>query len=306
MKFAEAALFRLAVASSGRVRSGIRQGRADARFVRGVRLGKTTDTGVYTTRTVKRVPDTEQRRADLVKSLQGTPWDRLAGRPAGRPCKTAPQAPPVATRPVAEASGRPSEDASERRSAKGQDFNPPVIPLVIPVPRAAEPENEPTSASGPMDMDHGGAQVDPASDDHVQVRSSTPAPSSPDDQTKRSVQPASRSALSKSNMSSGVKRDARAAEHPDEDEKGGKVQQVEGLTRVAAEDTLWEFSMEDDCEVNETAEGVDEETVKAILAGKKKELDAVEAFGIFDVCEELPNDAKITTTRWENVPKGDK
>ena len=40
--------------------------------------------------------------------------------------------------------------------------------------------------------------------------------------------------------------------------------------------------------------------------GKKKELDAMEAFGIFDVCEELPKDAKVITTRWENVPKGDK
>ena len=97
MKFAEAALFRLAVSPSGRVRSEIRQGRADARFVRGMWVGKTidehllaTDGGVYTTRSVKRVADTEQRRADLVKSCQGTPWDRLAGRSVGRPRKTAP------------------------------------------------------------------------------------------------------------------------------------------------------------------------------------------------------------------------
>ena len=45
--------------------------------------------------------------------------------------------------------------------------------------------------------------------------------------------------------------------------------------------------MEDDFPINENAEGVDEEMVKAIVAGKKKELDAREAFGIFDVCEEL-------------------
>ena len=82
MKFAKAALFRVAVSPSGKIRDGIRQGRADARFLRGVWLGKTTEsdehlfaneTGVYTTRTVKRVPDTEQRRADLVENLQGTP-----------------------------------------------------------------------------------------------------------------------------------------------------------------------------------------------------------------------------------------
>ena len=99
MKFAEAALFGVAVSPSGKIRHGVRQGRADARFVRGMWLRKTTeflehlfatDTGVYTTRTVKRVPDSEQKRADLMRSLQGTPWDRLAGRPAGRPRKTAP------------------------------------------------------------------------------------------------------------------------------------------------------------------------------------------------------------------------
>ena len=31
----------------------------------------------------------------------------------------------------------------------------------------------------------------------------------------------------------------------------------------------------------------------------------METFGILDVCEELPRDAEVTTTRWENVPKGD-
>ena len=36
-------------------------------------------------------------------------------------------------------------------------------------------------------------------------------------------------------MSSGVKRDARAAEFPDEDEQGGKFQQVEGLKAILAE-----------------------------------------------------------------------
>ena len=35
-------------------------------------------------------------------------------------------------------------------------------------------------------------------------------------------------------MSSRVQRDARAAELPDEDEGGGKFQQVEGLTTVDA------------------------------------------------------------------------
>ena len=81
---------------------------------------------------------------------------------------------------------------------------------------------------------------------------------------------------------------------------------MEGLTTVDAEEIPCERSVEDDFVIDENAEGVGEEKVKAIVAGKKKELDAMEAFGIFDVCEELPKVAKVITTRWENVPKGDK
>ena len=105
---------------------------------------------------------------------------------------------------------------------------------------------------------------------------------------------------------SGVKRDARTAEVPDGDEQCGKFSQVEGLTTVEAKEILCESSVEDDFVVDENTEEVNEEIVKAIVPGKKKELDAMEAFGIFDVCEELPKDAKVITTRWENVPKGDK
>ena len=64
--------------------------------------------------------------------------------------------------------------------------------------------------------------------------------------------------------------------------------------------------MEDDYLIDENAEGVDEELVKAIVAGKREELGATGAFKIFNVCEEFPRDAKVITTRLENVPKDDK
>ena len=48
---------------------------------------------------------------------------------------------------------------------------------------------------------------------------------------------------------------------------------------------------------DENTEGVNEEIVRAIVGGKKKELDAMEACGIFDVCEELARGAKVITTR---------
>ena len=81
--------------------------------------------------------------------------------------------------------------------------------------------------------------------------------------------------------------------------------QVEELTTADTEEIPCESSVEDDFMMDENT-GVDEEIVKAIVAGMKKELDAMEAFGTFDVCEEFPRGAKVTTTRWENVPKGDK
>ena len=268
MKFAEAALFRMAVPPCGRVRSEIRQDRADARFVRGMWLGKTaesdehlfaTDSGVYTTRTVTRVPDTEPRRADLVNSLQGTLWDRLAGRRAGRPRKTAPQAPPVATPPAVKASERLSEDASERRSAKRKTslFWSSFMSSKF-FAQQTDKENEPSSASGPTDTDRGGAHANPASDEDAQVRSWTPARAAQMTERIRAtngvMQPASQPEQSKSNMSSGVKRYARAAELPDEDEQGGKFQQVEGLATVDAEIVPGESLVEDDFVVVETAE----------------------------------------------------
>ena len=150
-----------------------------------------------------------------------------------------------------------------------------------------------------MDTDRGSARGDTGSDHRAQARSPAPAPSSPVEQTdqggKHNVKP------SNINTSSGIKRHARAAELPDEDEQGGQSQQVEGLTKVDAEEIPCESSVEDDFVIDETAVGVNEEIVKAIVAGKKKELDAMEAFGIFDVCEELPKGVKVITTRWENV-----
>ena len=146
MKFAEAALFRVAVSPTGKIRDGIMHGRADARFVRGVWLGMSkeydghlfaTDTRVYTARTVKRVPDTEQKRADLVKSLQGTRWDRT---PGGKTSQDSSSGNARCDTSIGQ-SERPSEDADERRSAKAQDLNPPAVPHVIRVPRAAGAEN---------------------------------------------------------------------------------------------------------------------------------------------------------------------
>ena len=75
-----------------------------------------------------------------------------------------------------------------------------------------------------METEDGSARDNTASDDHSQ--SPILFPSSPTEQTDRrsGQQP----------VSSGVKRDARAAEISNEDEQGGKFQQVEGVTTVDA------------------------------------------------------------------------
>ena len=68
-----------------------------------------------------------------------------------------------------------------------------------------------------METEDGGARDNTASDDCPQTP--VPIPSSPMEQTG-----------GQEPVSSGVKRDARTAGLPDEDEQGGKFQQVEGLT----------------------------------------------------------------------------
>ena len=270
---------------SGKIRDGVRQGRADARFVRGIWLGKSTESdehlfgnelGVYTTRTVKRVPDSERKTRKL--------GEKLAGNSVGQTCRT-----PGEKTSQDRSSSNARCDTSSSKEDRTSD--------VIRVPRAADTENDPRSSSSRlMETEDGGARDNTASDECPQAP--VPAPSSPMEEADRTggQQP----------VSSGVKRDARTAELPDEDEQGGKFLQVEGLTTVDAEEILCESSVEDDFMIDENTEAVNEEIVKAVVASKKKELDAMEAFGIFDVCDELSRDAMVITTRWENVPKGDK
>eukprot|EP00959_Pyramimonas_sp_CCMP1952_P309229 6471553-Pyramimonas_sp.AAC.1 len=43
LKFGEAALFKLSVTATGKIRGGVRQGRADDRLERGIWLGKTIE-----------------------------------------------------------------------------------------------------------------------------------------------------------------------------------------------------------------------------------------------------------------------
>ena len=129
MKLAEAAPFRVAVSPTES-----RQGRADARFVRGIWLGKTTESderlfanelGVYTTRTVKRVSDTAATCRLNWKTAQDS--SRCNAR-----CDTSSGKRKLNVRVKMRKS-----PAVRRR----KDLNPPAVPHVIRVPRAADTEN---------------------------------------------------------------------------------------------------------------------------------------------------------------------
>ena len=183
---------------SGKIRDGVRQGRADAgscrREIRPWNMAW-EDHGIRWTSLRDRHGSVHHEDSEtssrlgakacrLGEQLAGNSVDRLAGLPAGRPHKTAPQAPSVPTPPMAKESERPSEDASDRRSAKAQDLNPPTVPHVIRVPRAADTENEPSSSSSrPMETEDRGARDNAASDDRSQAPA--PAPSTPIEQTDR-------------------------------------------------------------------------------------------------------------------------
>ena len=121
-----------------------------------------------------------------------------------------------------------------------------------------------------------------------------PAPSSPMEQADMTggQQP----------VSSGVKRDAREAELPDVDEQGGKFLQVEGLTTVDAEGIPCELSVEDCFMIVENSEGVNEEIVKTIVAGKKRESSTRRKHSESLMCAQNCREMK----RCENLPKGDK
>ena len=88
---------------------------------------------MYTTRRVKRVPDTEQRRGGLVKNCQA--------------CRTTSgTTPQESSRSTA---GRDtSDEASERRSAKAQDLIPLVEPHVLKFLAQRRRTTQPSTAIG--------------------------------------------------------------------------------------------------------------------------------------------------------------
>ena len=83
-------LYRHAHSKSGRKPGSKRQKKADARFERGIMLGKsnesdefligTDESGIMTARTVRRLEQTKQLDRGLMHRFIGVPWDLTMGR----------------------------------------------------------------------------------------------------------------------------------------------------------------------------------------------------------------------------------
>eukprot|EP00971_Amphidinium_carterae_P238789 4740254-Amphidinium_carterae.1 len=83
VQFGETCLFRVSFSSSGRFRQA-KVGKADLRFQKGLFVGKSYDgdewmmltpSGMFTSRTLKRLPLESQCDAQLVLAVKGTPWE---------------------------------------------------------------------------------------------------------------------------------------------------------------------------------------------------------------------------------------
>ncbi|CAK0836500.1 unnamed protein product, partial [Prorocentrum cordatum] len=106
LKFAEAAMFKHPMSSSGRMAGGRRSRKSKPTWEKGVFLGKTyesdeflmgTSSGVHFVRTARRLPEEDQCDLELVAKVVGVPWDRgigQIGRPKGKRVAILPTAPP--------------------------------------------------------------------------------------------------------------------------------------------------------------------------------------------------------------------
>ena len=98
---------------------------------------------------------------------------------------------------------------------------------------------------------------------------------------------------------------ASASSRLEDTDRGDKKARIEELTVV--DEPEYEADFDENAyhqEEYEEYQGADPDAAKAILKGKEKEMDAMEEFQIFETVDNLPEDAYLLSTRWENVPRG--
>ena len=79
----------MAVSPSGKIRDGVRQDRADARFVRGIWLGKTTESGEHLfANEMGIVHDKDSETSSRLRAETCRLGQKLAGNSVGQTCRT--------------------------------------------------------------------------------------------------------------------------------------------------------------------------------------------------------------------------
>ena len=148
--FGETVLYKVPFSQS-RHRPGGKQHKADARFLRGLFLGKsnendeyyvaTPDNGVLTARTVRRLEEARQCDRVLMKTVYGVPWSHKMGRPVRKE--------PGATLPLPGKSASVATEQEEREAG---------IPVPEPAPAAA---SEGAASTAPAAQETSTADVRP-------------------------------------------------------------------------------------------------------------------------------------------------
>ncbi|CAK0850526.1 unnamed protein product, partial [Prorocentrum cordatum] len=181
LKFAETAMFKHPMSSSGHMTGGRRSRKSKSMWEKGVFLGKTyesdeflmgTSNGVHLVRTVRRLPEEDQCDPELVAKIVGVPWDRgigQIGRPKGKRVVILPTAPPekkqeeIEVDDTKEEKGVPdptvergvAEDGNSYASARSRTGSGYMDDVALPTPRqeaGGSSSSRPTQPTGESEV----------------------------------------------------------------------------------------------------------------------------------------------------------
>ncbi|CAK0871316.1 unnamed protein product, partial [Prorocentrum cordatum] len=276
LRFAEAAMFRHPMSTSGHMTGGRRSRKSKSMWEKGIFLGKTyesdeflmgTSSGVHLVRTVRRLPEENQSDLELVAKMVGVPWDRgigQIGRPKGKKVVVVPAVPP-----------EEKQDEPEVEDTK-QDKR--VTDATIEGGIADDGQSYKSAKSGSME----------------DVEVSTPRQEGGGSSSSQQAQPAASTATPRAR-----KRSASEAESPEVEM--GTVGGVDGFVMDEA-DTAPAMDPEMDIDWHEGEYDID-----LIKAGKCKEINTMQEFDVFEAVspDEIDSTWTWLSTKWVYQEKGD-
>ena len=303
MPFAETCLFRHAFNAAGRGPKGMKFSKADLRMERGICCGRKAETnefvfatadGTFTSRTAKRLPaDLGRADGELLKSIVGTPWNRQCEAPRGRPRQTQPtgfvvlpssgvpsvqppgpaEAPEVQTAPEAEIQTEHHSGGAMPEKPAGESESSPEAIVSSPQPQlqSQQTPGQQAASSGGLASD----QLLPAE------------PQSPDTRTS-AMRQLEQQWLEETGLS------------PKRLRKSDDMVNATGIA-----DGLHGAEPDDDPELEDVSDLQTKEDVKDIIAGKSRELDNMDLFGLYDVVsKDNALGKRVIKGRWVVVKRG--